>query len=249
MKRGYKIFIAFVLLFGLSAYCQTVTNTPGEVGFKLSLEGENFSRAVSLFLLMTVLSLAPAFVMMMTSFTRLVIVISFMKQAMGTQQAPSRQMVAALALFLTFFIMQPIWQEVYAKSVQPYSEKKITDTEAMEEAARPIRRFMLKQTREETLVTFMELGALEPVETIDEIPLRVVVPSFMISELQTAFQMGFLIYLPFLVIDAVVATFLMSMGMMMLPPMMVSMPFKLLLFVMVDGWNLVIKALVMSFAV
>jgi len=217
------------------------------VGLRLSLEGENFTRAVNIFLLITALSLAPAFVMMMTSFTRIVVVLGFLRQALGTQQAPSGKIITSLALFLTFFIMQPIWQEIYQESVVAFSQGEITEAEAFQRAEEPIKRFMISQTREQSLLLFMDMVGLDTVSSDSEVPLQVVIPAFMISELQTAFQMGFLIYLPFLVIDAVVATFLMSMGMMMLPPMMISLPFKLLLFIMVDGWTLIVRAVVSSF--
>lgn len=242
------LIIGFLLAAPVVGWSQQVSLGPDAVGLRLSLEGENFTRAVNIFLLITALSLAPAFVMMMTSFTRIVVVLSFLRQALGTQQAPSAKIITSLALFLTFFIMQPIWQEIYQESVVAFSQGEITEAEAFRRAEEPIKRFMISQTREQSLLLFMDLVALDTVSTDAEVPLQVVIPAFMVSELQTAFQMGFLIYLPFLVIDAVVATFLMSMGMMMLPPMMISLPFKLLLFIMVDGWTLIVRAVVSSFA-
>jgi flagellar biosynthetic protein FliP len=238
---------AVALLAAGGAMAQTVVTGGNEVGFRLSLEGQNFTRAVNIFLLLTALSLAPSFVMMMTSFTRIVIVLAFLKQALGVQQAPSGRIVAALALFMTLFIMQPTWTSIYQQAVTPFSNGEITEAVALERAGAPLRRFMLNQTRESSLAMFMEMAGIGSVRTEEELPLRVVIPAFMVSELQTAYQMGFLIYLPFLVIDTVVATFLMSMGMMMLPPTMVSLPLKLLLFVMVDGWNLIVRGLVSSF--
>lgn len=255
-------------LLGHSLQAQTTTPTTDQPAFELSSEtgepislnsgnndltlnmnvsGSRFTKAVNIFLLMTVLSLVPAFVMMMTSFTRIVIVLGFLRQALGTQQAPSGKLLSGLALFLTFFIMQPVWNEIYDNSVVPFSQEQITQEVAIERAVAPIKQFMLKQTREKSLLMFMDIADQDPVQSIDELPLRVIIPSFIVSELQTAFQMGFLIFLPFLLIDAVAATFLMSMGMMMLPPMMISLPFKILLFVMADGWNLVVEALVTSF--
>lgn len=186
--------------------------------------------------------------MMMTSFTRIVIVLGFLRQAIGTQQAPSGRILAALALFLTFFIMQPVWTEIYNDSVSPFSRGEIAEGEAFSRAQVPIKQFMLSQTREQSILLFLEMSGRGTVSHESEIPMDVIVPAFMVSELQTAFQMGFLIYLPFLVIDAVIATFLMSMGMMMLPPMMISLPIKLLLFVMVDGWTLIARTVVDSFA-
>lgn len=227
---------------------QQATLGPDEVAFKLSLEGESFSKAVNIFLMMTALSLVPAAIMMTTSFTRIVIVLSFLKQAMGTQQAPSGKIVASLALFLTIFIMQPVWTEVYNKAIVPYSEQKIDGDVMIERGTAPIKGFMLKQTRDSSLLLFMDLANMEPVESAEDLPMSVIIPAFMVSELKTAFQMGFLIYLPFLLVDIVVATTLMSMGMMMLPPMMISLPFKLLLFVVIDGWGLTVRSLVASFS-
>lgn len=246
-RRGLTLFATLLLsALSLPAMAQ-LTATAQEVGFKVSLQGENFTRAVNIFLLLTVLSLAPSFVMMMTSFTRIVIVLGFLKQAMGVQQAPSSRIIAGLALFLTFFIMQPVWDDIYTSAVIPFSKNEISEQAALERAAEPLRKFMVRQTRDACLETFLDLAHIEGPVKENDLPMRVVIPAFMVSELQTAYQMGFLIYLPFLVIDAVVSTFLMSMGMMMLPPTMVSLPFKLLLFVMVDGWNLVIRGLVSSF--
>jgi flagellar biosynthetic protein FliP len=166
---------------------------------------------------------------------------------MGTQNAPSGRIVAGLALFLSAFIMQPVWNEIYRDAVLPFSQKELSEQEALTSAARPIKRFMLAQTREKSLLMFMDIAQEDPATSPDNLSIRIIAPAFMVSELQTAFQMGFLIFLPFLVIDAVTATFLMSMGMMMLPPMMISLPFKLLLFIIADGWNLVVEGLVNSF--
>lgn len=239
---------AFALLsFAPEASAQQLTASPDEVMFKMSMEGGGFTKAVNIFLLMTLLSLAPAAVMMMTSFTRIVIVLGFLKMAMGTQQAPSARIIAGLALFLTLFIMQPVWTDVYENAIVPYSEGKMAQKAAMDNAVKPLKAFMLKQTRESSLLLFMDMANMEPVESPEQLPMTVVMPAFMVSELRTAFQMGFLIYLPFLVVDIVVSTVLMSMGMMMLPPAMISMPFKLLLFILVDGWDILVKTLVMSF--
>ncbi|NQZ69264.1 MAG: flagellar type III secretion system pore protein FliP [Lentisphaeria bacterium] len=226
---------------------QELNLSPNEVNFKLSLEGSRFSSAINILLMMTFLSIAPSLVLMMTSFTRIVIVISFLKQAMGTQQAPSGRTVSALAIFLTIFIMQPVWTDIYENAIQPLSDRKIDEKTAYKRAVEPLKSFMLKQTRDSSLLLFMEMAEMEPVDSVEELPMRIVVPAFMLSELKTAFQMAFLIYLPFLVIDIVVATILMSMGMIMLPPMMISLPFKLLLFVMFNGWELLVKTLVTSF--
>jgi flagellar biosynthesis protein FliP len=227
---------------------QSANITPNEVTFRMGLEGESFSKAINIFLLMTALSLVPAFIMMMTSFTRILIVVGFLKKAMGTT-APSAKIISAMALFLTVFIMQPTWSRIYEESIKPYTNDEISQEVALQKAVDPIKTFMLRQmvNREDSLTLFMDLNKMDPVESPDMLPMTVVIPAFMISELKTAFQMGFLIYLPFLLVDIVVATTLMSMGMMMLPPMMISMPFKLLLFIVIDGWTLMIKSLVVSF--
>lgn len=205
------------------------------------------SVVLQIVLLLTVLSVAPAILIMMTSFIRVVVVLAFLRQAMGTLQTPPNQVLIGLALFLTFFIMSPVWERVNAEALQPYLAQKMTQPQAFERAATPIREFMLRQVREKDLALFVDIAKLPPPKEASEIPTQVVIPAFMISELRTAFQIGFLIYLPFLVIDLVVASVLMSMGMMMLPPAMVSLPFKLILFVLADGWYLVVGSLVKSF--
>ncbi len=230
------------------AAAQATGNSPQDVSLNLSMKGGgDFTKAVNILLLMTALSLAPSAIMMMTSFTRIVIVLTLLKQAMAAQNVPSTKMIAALALFLSIFIMQPVWSEIYTKAIEPYSNKQITQKEALNRGIAPIKHFMLRQTREGSLVLFMDLAGMKPVDSPDKLPMSVVIPAFMLSELKTAFQIGFLIYLPFLLVDVVVATTLMSMGMMMLPPMLISMPFKLLLFIIVDGWTLIVRSLVSSF--
>lgn len=203
--------------------------------------------SVKILVLLTILALAPAFLLMVTSFTRIIVVLSLLRSALGVQQSPPNQVLIALALFLTVFIMSPVFNEINNKALEPYLNNNISQEEAFEEAAGPLRSFMLKQTREKDLALFVSLSKMERPRNRDEIPLTVAIPAFVISELKTAFQMGFLLYVPFLVIDMVVASTLMSMGMFMLPPVMISLPFKLLLFVMVDGWYLVVKSLVESF--
>ena len=240
--------LAVVMLAVATASAQDLSISPNDVNFKLSLEGGNFSKAVNIFLLMTMLSLVPSIIMMMTSFLRINIVLGFFRQALGTQNIPSQRTVTALALFLTIFIMQPVWTDIYNNSIKPYSEGQLDEGSALEKAGEPIKAFMLRQTRDSCLLLFMELGGIAPVESPADLSLAIVIPAFMLSELKTAFQMGFLIYLPFLVIDIVVSTVLMSMGMMMLPPMMISLPFKLLLFIVVDGWEMLVKSLVSSFS-
>lgn len=250
-RRKITALVILLLLSSFSLYAQVEVNG-SDIGVKLNLEGGNFTKAVNILLLMTMLSLVPSFIMMMTSFTRIVIVLNFLKQAMGTQQAPSGKVVSALALFLTIFIMYPVYTKIYNEAVIPYSKNTPSNTLMTEEAAinigiKHLKLFMIKQTRDSDILMFMDLAKQEPVNTPEELSMRIVIPAFLISELKTAFQMGFLIYLPFLVIDLVIATLLMSMGMMMLPPVMISLPFKLLLFIMVDGWAMLIYSLVSSF--
>ena len=222
----------------------------GGLSLNIGLEGEggagNMSVTVQLVLLMTLLTLAPSLIMLMTSFTRMVIVLGFVRTAIGVPSAPSNQIVIGLSLFLTFFVMGPVLERTYDEALEPYMNRQISSAEAIERASIPMREFMLKQTRTKDLEFFLQLGRFPPTR-IDELPMRVVIPSFIVSELQTAFQMGFLIFLPFLVIDVLVSSVLMSLGMMMMPPAIVSLPFKLLLFVLVDGWNLIVTALIGSY--
>jgi flagellar biosynthesis protein FliP len=202
---------------------------------------------IQILALLTVLSLAPAILIMMTSFTRLVVVFSFLRHALGTNQMPPNQLLVGLALFLTFFIMTPVWQTVHDKALVPYQEKRISQTQALEEALKPVRKFMFKQTREKDLALFIQLAKMPRPKSQEEISTTVLLPAFMISELKTAFQIGCLLYIPFLIVDMVVSSVLLSMGMMMLPPVMISLPFKVMLFVLVDGWNLLVGSLVKSF--
>jgi flagellar biosynthetic protein FliP len=203
--------------------------------------------ALSLLLLITVLSLAPAILVLMTSFTRIVIVLGFVRTSLGTQQMPPNQVLIGLALFLTLFIMSPTLSQVNNEALQPYLKNQLTQTEALQKAAVPMKEFMYKHTREKDLLLFMNYTKTPKPETYQDIPITVLVPAYALSELKTAFQMGFMIFIPFLVIDMVVASTLMAMGMMMLPPVMISLPFKILLFVLVDGWYLVVKSLLTSF--
>ncbi len=214
----------------------TNTDNPGEVVDTLKL-----------LTLLTVLALAPAFLVMMTSFTRIVIVLSFVRSALGTQQLPPNQILIGLALFLTFFTMYPTYQEINQQAIVPYTANQIGQTEFMNRASDPLRDFMLKQTREKDLLLFINMSQAEPPATQEDVAMSTLIPAFAISELKTAFQMGFYIFLPFLVIDIVVASTLMSMGMFMVSPVMISLPFKVLLFVVTDGWYLVVKSLMESF--
>jgi flagellar biosynthetic protein FliP len=205
------------------------------------------STAVQILVALTVLSLAPAIVMMLTSFTRIVIVLSLLRQAVGIQQLPPNQVIIGLSLFLTVFVMAPVGQEINRTALQPYTEKKISQSEAFTRALEPLRGFMLKQTRQSDLTLMVQLGHIPQPKTAADLPTHVLIPAFALSEIKTAFQMGFVLFIPFLIIDMVVASVLMSMGMMMLPPVMISLPFKLLLFVLADGWHLVVRALVAGY--
>jgi flagellar biosynthetic protein FliP len=216
------------------------------IGLEGTGERGEVSVALQIVVIMTLLSVAPSIVLLMTSFTRIVIVLGFVRTALGTPSAPSNQIVIGLSLFLTFFLMGPVFDRVHAEAVRPYLDGAITSVEAIERATVPLKQFMLKQTRTRDVEYFLQLGGYGPT-AVRDLPMRVVVPAFVISELQTAFQMGFLLFLPFLVIDFLVASVLMALGMMMMPPITVSLPLKLLLFVLVDGWHLVVRSLVQSF--
>lgn len=205
------------------------------------------SVGLQIVVIMTLLSVAPSIVLLMTSFTRIVIVLGFVRTALGTPSAPSNQIVIGLSLFLTFFLMGPVFERVNREAVQPYLAGQITSVDALERASVPLKQFMLKQTRTRDLEYFLELGGFGPT-AVKDLPMRVVIPAFVLSELQTAFQMGFLLFLPFLVIDFLVSSVLMALGMMMMPPITIALPLKLLLFVIVDGWHLVVRSLVQSFA-
>ena len=210
-------------------------------------DGSDLASVLQMLLVLTVISLAPSILIMLTSFTRIIIVLHFIRTAVGTQTVPPNQVMTGLALFLTFFIMAPTFNQINEEAIQPLANNEITAEEAFERGIVPLRDFMIRQTPDKDIKTFVDLAQLEDIEDYDDIPLTVIIPSFIISELRIAFTIGFLIYLPFIVIDMVVASTLMSMGMMMLAPTIISLPFKVLLFVMIDGWNLVIKSLVTTF--
>ena len=219
------------------------------IGVADSTKPAEVATSVKVLILFTVLSLAPSILMMTTSFTRIIIVLSFLRQALGTQQAPPNQVIVGLALFLTFFVMSPVITKVNSDAFQPFLAGQITQDEAWEKGTAPLKTFMLANTREKDLSVMVGLSKMPRPANAGEIGMTVLTPAFVLSELRMAFQMGFLIYLPFLVIDMVVASVLMSMGMMMLPPIMIALPFKLMLFVLVDGWNLVVGSLIKSFVV
>ena len=205
------------------------------------------ARIVQLIVLTTVLSLAPSILVMVTSFTRIVVVLGFLRQALGTQQAPPNMVMISLALFLTAFVMAPTLQQSWTQGVQPYMDGHIDEVEAFDATVKPLHAFMVRNVRDHDLQLFTNLSHSAPVAKLDDVPLQVLVPAFMISELRRAFEMGFLIFLPFVIIDMVIASVLMSMGMMMIPPAMISLPFKLIFFVLVDGWYMVVGSLVQSF--
>ncbi|MBF7081952.1 flagellar type III secretion system pore protein FliP [Desulfallas sp. Bu1-1] len=238
--------ISFILLYHTGqAYAQPL---PGiDLNIQPTDEPEQVVNSVKILVMLTLLSLVPAFILMMTSFTRIVVVLSLLRSALGTQQTPPNQVIIGLALFLTVFIMAPVFQQVNEQAIRPYLDNQISQQQAWEKAYAPLRSFMLKQTREKDLALFVKLSGMDRPDNERDLPATVLMPAFVISELKTAFQIGFMIYVPFLVIDMVVASTLMSMGMFMLPPVMISLPFKILLFVMVDGWYLVVKTLVESF--
>jgi len=236
-----------LLLSGALVYAEPMPFPSLNIGVGTATKPNDVAVTVQIFLLLTVLSLAPGLLIMTTSFTRISVVLSFLRTAMGTQAAPSNQIILALSMFLTFFIMTPVWQQINREAYQPWKAQQISQEQAMERAVRPVRKFMLSQTREKDLALFVSLSKLQRPKNAEDIPTLTIIPAFMISELRTAFQIGFLIYIPFIVVDMVVASVLMSMGMMMLPPVMISLPFKILLFVLVDGWGLVIGSLVKSF--
>lgn len=220
---------------------------------KISLEvgkatkPEDVSVTLQILFLMTILSIAPALLILTTSFTRIIIVLHFLKQAMGTPQMPPPQILVGLAMFLTFFVMAPVWSKINEEALQPYMKNKVSLNDAYDKGIVPLREFMYKQTRQEDLALFVKLANLEKPKNIGDVPIHVLVPGFAISELRIGFQIGLVLFVPFLIVDMVVASILMSMGMMMLPPAMISLPFKILLFVLVDGWHLVIGSLVESF--
>ena len=232
----------------MSLPCFADLNIPGiELNIKEGNGTDNLVPAMKIIGILTVLSVAPAILLMMTSFTRILIVLSFVRQAIGTQTMPPNQVILGLSLFLTLFTMTPLWTHIEKDALNPYLEKKITQSEALNALAKPVKKFMLNETREDDLALFYNIAKLDRPQSDKDVPMTVLIPSFMISELKTAFQIGFMIYIPFLIIDMVVSSILMAMGMMMLPPTVVSLPFKLVLFVLVDGWSLIVSSLVKSF--
>lgn len=248
MNKKIAFALTMIMLIGLaaatSAWADPIPNIDIQIGDNGDKPGTS---SLSLILLITILSVAPAILVLMTSFTRIIIVLGFVRTSLGTQQTPPNQVLIGLALFLTLFVMAPTFSTMNDVALQPYLKGEITQTEALDKAQEPMKKFMFSHTREKDLLLFMKYTGAEKPDTYQDIPLTVLVPAFAISELKTGFQMGFMIFIPFLVIDIVVASVLMAMGMMMLPPVMISLPFKILLFVLVDGWYLVVKSMLMSF--
>ena len=249
VKAALIFTVGLLLPFSLWAQAQggaggvaAFTSTPGPGG---SL---TYTVPIQTLLVITALTFIPASLLMMTSFVRCIIVFALIRHALGTQQSPPHMVLVGLALFLTLFVMSPVLQKIYTDAYVPFSENRLSFPEAIDRGAVPLREFMLKQTREADIMLFTRLANIEKPATAQELPMRVLIPSFLTSELKTAFQIGFIIYIPFLIVDMVVASVLMSMGMMMMSPVMVSLPFKVMLFVLVDGWHLLMGSLVMSFA-
>jgi flagellar biosynthetic protein FliP len=241
--------VAAVLALSALSWAEPLPLPTIQIGIGQAQDAGQVSVGLQILFILTILSLAPSILILLTSFTRIIVVFSFLRQALGTQQMPPNQVMIGLALFLTVFIMAPVWQDVNKKALQPFLAEEIDRTEALHQAEKPIRTFMLAQTREKDLAVFYEITKKPKPKSFSDVPTSLLIPAFVISELRTAFQIGFLIYIPFLVLDMVVASVLLSMGMMMLPPVMISLPFKLLLFVLVDGWNLMVGSLVKSFLV
>ena len=250
MIRGLLILIAVFIFISTG----DVEAAPGEptmpnvtIGIGSTNDRQDVSTTLQIIGALTIISLAPAILLMTTSFIRIIIVIGFLRNALATQNVPPNQVMISLALFITFYLMAPYWSQANEQGIQPYLEGQITQEEALDRVVEPMREFMFKQTRESDLALFVNLSDAERPETQEDVSTFTLIPAFVISELKTGFQLGFMIYVPFIVIDMIVASTLMSMGMMMLPPVMISMPFKILLFVMVDGWHLLIRSLIISF--
>ncbi len=251
MKHLKTIRILFIIFFMFSVVMSGTLQAQGlpklSIGLDQSKDPGDVAVTLQIILLLTVLSLVPAILVMMTSFTRIAIVLSLLRHGLATQTSPPTQVIIGLAMFLTVFIMAPVGQEINENALQPYLNEQISQAEAYTNALKPLRDFMLRQTREKDLALFVEMARIEQPESPDDLPVHVLIPAFIISELRIAFQIGFLIYVPLLVLDMVIASVLMSMGMMMLPPMMISLPFKLILFVLVDGWYLIVGSVVAGF--
>jgi len=248
IKAFFLVFL-FLTIASSSAFAVTFPIPSLQLNVQTAKTPEEVAVVLEIIALLTILALAPAILILMTPFTRLIVVFHFLRQAMGTQSSPPNQVIVGLALFMTFFIIKPVAQEIYQQSLNPYLERQIAFDIAFEQAQVPIRKFLLRNTRESDLALFVKGADMKKPETRDDVSLLVLIPAYVISELKTAFIIGFVLYIPFLVIDMVVASVLLAMGMMMLPPIMISLPFKLMLFVLVDGWHLITGSLLKSFGV
>ena len=244
---GIILVLTFISGIVVPAYSQSVPIPSIRVAIGESEEPDDLAVTLKILFLITILSIAPTILIMLTSFTRMVVVFSFLRHAMGTQQMPPNQVIVSLALFLTFFVMTPVWKEINQSALQPFLAKELSYEAALDRAGEPLKEFMLQQTREKDLALLMKVAQTQKPQSIADVELLTLIPAFVMSELRMAFQIGFLVYVPFLILDMVVACVLLSMGMMMLPPIMISLPFKLLLFVLVDGWYLILGSLIRSF--
>ncbi len=249
MRKSIQFIILLSSLFLINSDALALPAGIEAFTLKTQQGGQTYSVSIQILMLMTILTLLPAMLLTMTAFTRIMIVLSLLRQALGTGQVPSNQVMLGLSLFLTTFIMMPVFDKVYVDAVQPYMEEKIEIMDALQKASVPFRQFMLKQTRETDLEMFLRISGKEELKTPEDVPFSLLLPAYVTSELKTAFQIGFMIFLPFLIIDLVVASVLMSMGMMMLSPMVISLPFKIMLFVLADGWSLIMEMLAASFYV
>lgn len=247
--RNKQIYLSLLFYFSLPclSFAAEVPFPNIRIGIEQAKNPQDIAMSIQILLVLTVLSLAPAILIMMTSFTRIIVILAFLRQALGTQQVPPNQVLVGLALFLTFFTMQPTFARIDKEAITPFLTNKLGTMEAFKKAEDPIRQFMLKQTREKDLALFVALSKSSRPRTPADISTWVLIPAFIISELKRGFEMGFIIFIPFLIIDMVVASVLMSMGMLMLPPVLISLPFKILLFIMVDGWNMIVRSIALSF--
>jgi flagellar biosynthetic protein FliP len=246
MRRSLLLLLALAL-FGIHQGAWAELAVPAITSKAVSGGGQSYSLSLQTLLILTSLSFLPAILLMMTAFTRIIIVLSMLRSALGTPSSPPNQVLVGLSLFLTFFVMSPVFDKIYTEAYLPYSESRLDLQQAVEKGVVPLKAFMLRQTRQTDLALFVKISNSEELQSADEVPLRLLVPAYVISELKTAFQIGFVVFIPFLIIDMVVASILMSMGMMMLSPSIISLPFKIMLFVLADGWNLLIGSLAQSF--
>lgn len=246
-RNSIYVLLILIAVFGISSTAWAEIAVPALTSKPAAGGGQTYSLSLQTLLLLTSLSFLPAILLMMTGFTRIIIVLSLLRSALGTPSSPPNQVLIGLALFLTFFVMSPVLDKIYTEAYLPFSENKLEFQQAVEKASVPLKAFMLRQTRETDLALFVKISNSEPLQSAEEVPLRILVPAYVTSELKTAFQIGFIVFIPFLIIDMVVASVLMSMGMMMVSPAIISLPFKIMLFVLADGWNLILGSLTQSF--